>query len=146
MEVSGDEGGGGGGEVLEVIKCESCGFTEECTSTYISRIRERYCGLWICGLCIEVVKDEILRSSNSSDQQRSKNNNNNIIISTEEALKKHINVCKSFQSATASSQQHPIFAMGKLLRKSLDSPRSLRSSAANPPSPLHEVNPPSFVH
>lgn len=142
MEVGSDEGGG---EVLEVIKCESCGFTEECTSFYISRIRERYCGMWICGLCIEVVKDEILRSNSSSstDQRKKKKKN---IISTEEALKKHINVCKSFQSATASSQQHPIFAMGKLLRKSLDSPRSLTSSTTNPSSPLHEVNPPSFVH
>ncbi|KAI5674244.1 hypothetical protein M9H77_14608 [Catharanthus roseus] len=114
-------------EILEFIKCESCGFTEECTSNYISRIRDRYCGLWICGLCIEVVKDEILKSSER-------------IISTEEALKRHIKVCKSFQStnlpssssssssSSSNHQNHPIFAMGKLLRKSLDSPRGLRST------------------
>ncbi|KAL3535511.1 hypothetical protein ACH5RR_003972 [Cinchona calisaya] len=111
------------GEVLEFIKCDSCGFTEECTIAYISRIRERYCGMWICGLCIEAVKDEMLRS------QR--------LISTEEALNRHISVCKKFQSITPSTSEHPIFAMGKILRKSLDSPRSVRSS---PSSPLPEVN------
>ncbi|KAL3532705.1 hypothetical protein ACH5RR_006226 [Cinchona calisaya] len=114
-----------GGEV-ELIKCDSCGFTEECTIAYISRIRERYCGMWICGLCIEAVKDEVLRSSER-------------VASTEEALKRHIDICKNFQSASPplSSSEHPIFAMGKLMRKSLDSPRSLRSI---PSSPLREVN------
>ncbi|CAI9100743.1 OLC1v1037907C1 [Oldenlandia corymbosa var. corymbosa] len=122
------------GEV-EFIKCESCGFTEECTSAYISRIRERYCGMWLCGLCIEAVKDEALRSERR--------------ISTKEALNRHISVCKNFQSSTSpppsTSSNHPILAMGKIIRKSLDSPRSGRSSPNS--SPLRELNqsPPAMI-
>ncbi|KAK4755945.1 hypothetical protein SAY87_009702 [Trapa incisa] len=112
---------------VETAKCDSCGFTEDCTPTYILRIRERFHGRWICGLCIEAVKDEILRS--------------NRLITTEEALNRHISVCEEFRSMKPGSQktssEHPILAMGRLLRRSLDSPRAPRSneeaeSAATP--------------
>nr|GFB50755.1 hypothetical protein [Tanacetum cinerariifolium] len=41
---------------VELVKCESCEFTEECTLPYISQIKEHYNGRWICGLCMEAVK------------------------------------------------------------------------------------------
>uniref|UniRef100_A0A5B7BWW7 DUF1677 family protein n=1 Tax=Davidia involucrata TaxID=16924 RepID=A0A5B7BWW7_DAVIN len=115
---------------VEFVKCDSCGFTEECTLAYISRIRERYNGRWICGLCIEAVKDEALRSER--------------LISTEEALNRHINFCRKFQSSSppSSATEHPIFAIGRLLRRSLDSPRALRST---PTSPLRQVRGPSLL-
>ncbi|KAA8534764.1 hypothetical protein F0562_029794 [Nyssa sinensis] len=116
---------------VEFVKCESCGFTEECTLEYISRIRERYNGRWICGLCIEAVKDEVLRAE--------------MLITTEEALNRHINFCRKFQSSSplsSSTTEHPIFAMGRLLRRSLDSPRALRST---PSSPLQQVRAPSLL-
>lgn len=47
---------------LAFVKCECCGLTEECTEEYIKRVRDRYSGRWICGLCAEAVKDELLRS------------------------------------------------------------------------------------
>lgn len=116
-------------EEVEFINCESCGFTEECTVAYISRIRQRYCGMWLCGLCIEAVKAEVLKSER--------------LISTEEALNRHISFCRNFQSTSPpSSSEHPMFAMGKLLRKSLDTPRSLRSSSS---CPVREVNQSSLV-
>ncbi|CAK9155202.1 unnamed protein product [Ilex paraguariensis] len=115
---------------VEFVRCDSCGFTEECTLAYICRIRERYSGRWICGLCIEAVKDEVLRSE--------------MLITTEEALNRHINFCKSFRSSSppASATEHPIFAMVRVLRRSLDSPRALRST---PTSPLLQVPSHSLV-
>ncbi|KAA8523337.1 hypothetical protein F0562_009760 [Nyssa sinensis] len=105
---------------VEFVKCDSCGFTEEYTLAYISRIRESYNGRWICGLCVEAVKDEVLRSER--------------LISTEEALNRHINFCTKFRSS--SPAEHPIFAMARLLRRSLDSPRASRTT---PNSPLQQI-------
>ncbi|XVF35146.1 hypothetical protein REPUB_Repub18cG0120000 [Reevesia pubescens] len=103
---------------IRCVKCESCGFTEECTPAYILRVRERYQGRWICGLCVEAVKDEALRSST--------------LISTEEALDRHISFCKKFRASIPSDEtEHPISAMGRILRRSLDSPRARRSNSSS---------------
>ncbi|GMY36472.1 hypothetical protein FCV25MIE_31714 [Fagus crenata] len=110
-------------EVLSV-KCDSCGFTEECTPAYILHVRERYQGRWICGLCVEAVKDEVIRSD--------------MVISTEEALNRHITFYKKFRSSRSSKEaEHPISAMGRVLRRSLDSPRALRSNSS---TDLREVD------
>ncbi|KAJ4834713.1 hypothetical protein Tsubulata_007668, partial [Turnera subulata] len=76
---------------VESVKCHSCGFTEECTPAYISRVRDRYQGRWICGLCVEAVKDEVLRSDR--------------LISTEEALNRHVSFCNKFRSSSPVSTQ-----------------------------------------
>lgn len=104
---------------VETAKCDSCGFTEDCTVAYILRIRERFHGRWICGLCIEAVKDEVLRSET--------------LISTEEALDRHISFCRKFRSEkpAASVGEHPISAMGRLLRRSLGTVRPLRSNSSS---------------
>ncbi|XP_057967611.1 uncharacterized protein LOC131157453 [Malania oleifera] len=103
----------------EFVRCESCGFTEECTPAYIARVRDRYGGRWICGLCAEAVKYEALRSERR--------------ITTEEALDRHINICDEFRSSgkPSSSSEHPISAMGRRLRRSLDTPaKTLRSNSS----------------
>ncbi|XP_028752203.1 uncharacterized protein LOC114711935 [Neltuma alba] len=99
---------------VESAICDCCGLTEECTPAYIERIRERYYGKWVCGLCAEAVKDEILRSER--------------LISTEEAMAKHINFCKMFKTSgpPPNPTVHLISAMRQILRRSLDSPRGLR--------------------
>ncbi|KAK9726883.1 hypothetical protein RND81_05G243400 [Saponaria officinalis] len=103
---------------IQFIKCECCGLTEECTPAYIEKIRKRYMGKWICGLCSEAVKDEVARF------QR--------LITTEEALNRHVNVCRKFQSscppAGGDPAVHLISAMRSILRRSLDS----RSAPASP--------------
>ncbi|TKY54410.1 palmitoyl-acyl carrier protein thioesterase [Spatholobus suberectus] len=102
---------------VECVKCDSCGFTEECTPAYISRVRQRYQGRWLCGLCVEAVKHEVVRSDS--------------VITTEEALDRHISFCREFRSSTVLNKtEHPIFAMGRVLRRSLDSPRPLRSNSS----------------
>jgi len=96
---------------VECVKCYSCGFTEECTPAYISKVCQRYQGKWLCGLCAEAVKDEVVRSKRR--------------ITIEEALNRHINFYKEFRSSSTrlNKTEPPIFAMSKILRRSLDSPR-----------------------
>ncbi|XP_047312241.1 uncharacterized protein LOC124915546 [Impatiens glandulifera] len=106
-------------KLVQFAECECCELREECTQGYIERIRERYQGKWICGLCAEAVKDEIIRSDR--------------LITTEEALILHINFCKKFISSEGPISDPTIdliAAMRQILLRSLDnSPiRSLRSA------------------
>ncbi|XP_039006940.1 uncharacterized protein LOC120134542 [Hibiscus syriacus] len=41
---------------VEDAKFECCGMSEEYTPEYIERIRNKFLGKWICGLCAEAVK------------------------------------------------------------------------------------------
>lgn len=108
------------------VKCDSCGFTEECTPAYILRVREKYQGRWICGLCVEAVKDEVIRSD--------------MRISTEEALNRHITFYKKFRSSSSLKEaEYPISAISRLFRRSLDSPGPLRSSSSSDLSPVDGV-------
>lgn len=105
---------------IECAKCDCCALIEECTPGYIAKIRERYNGRWICGLCSEAVKDEMCRSKR--------------LISTEEALNRHMSFLKSFRSTPLpmNSAEELILAMRQLLRRSLDLPRAVRSTPASP--------------
>ncbi|CAA3022100.1 uncharacterized protein LOC111407456 isoform X2 [Olea europaea var. sylvestris] len=97
---------------LEFAICECCGLTEECTEAYVACVRERYLGRWICGLCAEAVKDEIVRSEKR--------------IGNEEALNQHTSFCRKFKSLRPpkNSTEELISAVKNLLLRSLDSPRS----------------------
>ncbi|KAG5591042.1 hypothetical protein H5410_041556 [Solanum commersonii] len=99
---------------VQFVKCECCGLTEECTEAYIARIRERNEGRWICGLCAEAVKDEMVRSSS---ERR---------IGRDEALNRHMTFCKKFRakSLPPNPTGELISAVKQLLLRSLDSPRS----------------------
>ncbi|BFG24150.1 hypothetical protein CerSpe_104240 [Prunus speciosa] len=105
---------------IEFVKCDCCGLSEECTPAYIQHVRERYQGHWICGLCAEAIKDEIVRSER--------------LISTEEAMATHMNFCKKFKASGPPPDPtvHLISAMRQILRRSLDSPRGLRSTPTSP--------------
>ncbi|KAF3633227.1 hypothetical protein T459_17094 [Capsicum annuum] len=98
---------------VELVKCECCGLTEECTVAYIGRVKERNEGRWVCGLCGEAVKDEIMRAS---AERR---------IGREEALNRHMSFCKKFRAL--KPPLHPteelISAVKQLMLRSLDSPR-----------------------
>nr|CAD1832302.1 unnamed protein product [Ananas comosus var. bracteatus] len=100
--------------------CDCCGLVEECTPAYEARVRERYGGRWICGLCGEAVEEELLRSAP---------------ISADEALARHATFCRAFRSAAPpaplDNADHLIAALRHLLRRSLDSP----------PRPLHPLQP-----
>eukprot|EP01018_Ginkgo_biloba_P008073 Gb_05755 [translate_table: standard] len=104
---------------VEFAVCECCGLKEECTPAYIARVRERFYGRWICGLCAEAVKDELCRS--------------NTLIGMEEALDAHMSFCRQFKSSAHTNPAvHLVGVMRRLLRRSLDSPRALRSTPSSP--------------
>lgn len=104
---------------IQFAQCECCALTEECTPAYIERIRERYMGKWVCGLCAEAVKDEVIRAER--------------LITTEEALTRHLNVCKMFRSSAGGDPTAKLItAVRHILRRSLDPRGGLRSSPASP--------------
>lgn len=96
---------------VEYVKCDCCGLIEECTLAYIQRIRERYQGKWICGLCEEAVKYE-MRMMNTQEE--------------DEALNQHMSFCNEFRlsSPPTNPAVHLISALRSILRRSLDSPGS----------------------
>ena len=72
---------------VEDAKCECCGMSEECTPEYISRVRSKFSGKLICGLCSEAVEQEMEKMSNSElvvEKRR------------EEAVKAHMSACSRF--------------------------------------------------
>ncbi|XP_022153961.1 uncharacterized protein LOC111021346 [Momordica charantia] len=107
---------------VEFVKCDCCGLSEECTPAYIERVRERYNGNWICGLCSEAINYEILRSDS--------------LITAEEAMESHMKLCKKFTSLKPPPNPavHLIAAMRQILKRSMDSPqtRALRSMPSSP--------------
>ncbi|CAN7040775.1 unnamed protein product [Brassica rapa subsp. trilocularis] len=111
-QISGDE--------PEPVTCDCCGLTEECTQSYIEMIRGRYMGKWICGLCSEAVKYEVIRTKR--------------LLTPEEAMARHMNTCYKFKcsSPPPNPTGHLISAMRQILRRSLDSPRMPRSMPSSP--------------
>ncbi|GFP89688.1 hypothetical protein PHJA_001112600, partial [Phtheirospermum japonicum] len=75
----------------------------------------RYGGKWICGLCVEAVKDENLRFQK--------------LISPDKAMAQHLSFCSKFWALGPPQDpiMHLIRAMRRLLSRSLESPKCLRS-------------------
>lgn len=67
---------------IELVKCECCGLKEDCTQDYISEVKSKFEGKWLCGLCAEAVRDEMSRG-------------------VEEAVKAHMSFCRKFKSNPA---------------------------------------------
>ncbi|XP_058070101.1 uncharacterized protein LOC131219092 [Magnolia sinica] len=88
---------------VEDAKCECCGMCEECTPEYIRRVRDKFRGKWICGLCAEAVKEEVEKNGGVE----------------EEALSTHISACVRFNRI---GRAYPVLnqaeAMRKILKKS----------------------------
>ncbi|KAK1313108.1 hypothetical protein QJS10_CPA06g02318 [Acorus calamus] len=85
---------------VEVAECGCCGMREECTEGYIGWVKGRFCGVWVCGLCEEAVKDEQTRFG----------------LSVEAALRVHA----SFrESVAADPTVRVVQSLLKLLRKVL---------------------------
>ncbi|XP_072999857.1 uncharacterized protein [Typha latifolia] len=98
---------------VEDAKCECCGMSEECTLDYIRRVREKFSGKWICGLCSEAVKEEVEKNGGRRA----------------EALDTHMSVCSRFNRI---GRTHPVLfqadAMREILRKSSRIARSKSNS------------------
>ncbi|KAI4345650.1 hypothetical protein L6164_012750 [Bauhinia variegata] len=72
---------------IESAKCECCGLEEDCTQDYISDVKAKFDGKWLCGLCSEAVRDEVCRGQKPS--------------AMEEAVKAHMSFCRKFKSNPA---------------------------------------------
>ncbi|CAA6670949.1 unnamed protein product [Spirodela intermedia] len=83
------------------VECECCGLAEDCTGGYVRRVKERFCGRWVCGLCAEAVKEELERR-----------------VPREEALRAHMEVCRSFNRTVRPNPAMSLAAgMTEILKK-----------------------------
>ncbi|KAL6970435.1 hypothetical protein U1Q18_030135 [Sarracenia purpurea var. burkii] len=102
---------------IELVKCECCGLKEDCTQDYISEVKGKFEGKWLCGLCSEAVRDEVKREK----------------FGTEEAVKAHMSFCRKYKSNPAVRVADGMRQM--LRRRSSDLSPSASSSASSSPSP-----------
>ncbi|XP_075494863.1 uncharacterized protein LOC142532450 [Primulina tabacum] len=88
---------------VQDAKCECCGMSEECTPKYVKRVREKFFGRMVCGICSEAVNEEMEKNGGKR----------------EEALQPHFTTCASFNRL---GRAYPVLckaeAMGEILRKS----------------------------
>lgn len=73
---------------IESVKCECCGLKEDCTQDYITEVKAKFDGKWLCGLCSEAVRDEVSRGKKPPS-------------GVEEAVKAHMSFCRKFKSNPA---------------------------------------------
>ncbi|XP_010539483.1 PREDICTED: uncharacterized protein LOC104813549 [Tarenaya hassleriana] len=94
---------------VENAKCECCGMSEECTVEYIERVRDKFMGKWICGLCSEAVKEEMAKKKNENPDAKKK---------LESAMNAHMSACVRFNKL---GRVYPALfqaeAMREMLRK-----------------------------
>ncbi|KAB5563905.1 hypothetical protein DKX38_003959 [Salix brachista] len=85
---------------VEDAKCECCGMSEECTPGYIDRVRNKFLGRWICGLCTEAVKEEMEKNGGHK----------------EEALNAHMSACATFNKF---GRAYPVLSQAEAMREML---------------------------
>lgn len=104
---------------IELAKCECCGLKEDCTQAYISEVKEKFDGKWLCGLCSEAVRDEIIRGNNTSRHM--------MFVGIEDAVKAHMSFCRKYKSNNPATRVAD--GMRQMLRR-----RSSDVSASSPSS------------
>ncbi|GFQ07927.1 hypothetical protein PHJA_002936700 [Phtheirospermum japonicum] len=95
-----------------MVKCECCGLKEDCTQDYISEVKAKFDGKWLCGLCSEAVRDEINRGKKQSEM--------------DEAVKAHMSFCRKYKSNPAVQVAD---GMRQMLRRRSDMSSSSSSSS-----------------
>ncbi|KAL3650792.1 hypothetical protein CASFOL_007195 [Castilleja foliolosa] len=95
---------------IEDAKCECCGLSEECTPEYVKKVRDKYCGRMICGLCSEAVKEEMVKNGGKRD----------------EAVHAHVSACARFNRL---GRAYPVLCQAKAMRDIL---RNNRAKSLSP--------------
>ncbi|KAL5222917.1 hypothetical protein ABZP36_027630 [Zizania latifolia] len=80
------------------VRCECCGMAEDCTPTYIHRVRERFVGRWVCGICTEAVSE--LRRRDPA-------------LTVREAVASHAALCAEFNSTV---RVNPALCLARCMR------------------------------
>jgi hypothetical protein len=74
---------------IESAMCECCGLREDCTVEYIAGVKAEFGGRWLCGLCSEAVRDEVVKAR----RKKKKNGGGQVL---EEAVRDHMSFCGKF--------------------------------------------------
>lgn len=98
---------------VEDAKCECCGMVEECTPEYIDRVRDKFFGKWICGLCTEAVKEEVEKNGGKR----------------EEALGTHMSACVRFNKL---GRAYPVLCQAEAMREILKKSNRVRAKSISP--------------
>jgi hypothetical protein len=104
---------------IESAKCDCCGLKEDCTQDYITDVKSKFDGKWLCGLCSEAVRDEVMSGGKKAWDM-------------DEAVKAHMSFCRKFKSNPAVRVAEGMRQM--LRRRSIESPSSSSSSSSSSPS------------
>ncbi|KAE8735237.1 hypothetical protein F3Y22_tig00000340pilonHSYRG00090 [Hibiscus syriacus] len=102
---------------VKQAECECCGFKEDCTADYITRVKVVHGGKWVCGLCSEDVKERL-----------------NGAAPMEDAVSSHREFCQNFNTTTRLNPKLSLTcAMRGIAKRSHDSRRggSGNSKASN---------------
>lgn len=95
---------------VEDAKCECCGMSEECTPQYVKKVREKFCGQMICGLCSAAVNEEMEKNGGKR----------------EEALQTHVSACAKFNRL---GRAYPVLCQAEAMREIL---RKNRAKSLSP--------------
>ncbi|XP_015875994.4 uncharacterized protein LOC107412688 [Ziziphus jujuba] len=100
---------------VEDAKCECCGMSEECTGEYINRVRNKFSGKLICGLCAEAVnegteknggkREEALNEHMTDCVRFNRIERNNPVFYQAEAIKEIFKRCSSRNGGSSSSSR-----------------------------------------
>ncbi|XP_047313095.1 uncharacterized protein LOC124916425 [Impatiens glandulifera] len=91
---------------IESVKCECCGLKEECSEEYIMQVKGDFNGKWLCGLCSEAVRDELIVGRRKSNIKQ---------FEMYDAVKAHMSFCGKYKSNPAIRVAD---GMRKMLRRS----------------------------
>nr|CAB3471845.1 unnamed protein product [Digitaria exilis] len=92
---------------VETVRCACCGVGEECTAAYIRGVRASFCGDWLCGLCVEAVKERARRDPAAGGVAA--------------ALGAHEAECRDFNATTRLNPTLSLAgSMRRIARRSLD--------------------------
>ncbi|KMT00907.1 hypothetical protein BVRB_9g221780 [Beta vulgaris subsp. vulgaris] len=97
----------------EDAKCECCGMSEEYTPEYIKRVRDKFLGNWICGLCSEAVKEEMEKNGGKC----------------KEALDTHMSHCVRFNKL---GRAYPVLCQAQAMREILKKNSRVRAKSMSP--------------
>ncbi|KAM0985227.1 hypothetical protein ACFX13_012747 [Malus domestica] len=97
---------------IEMVRCECCGLKEDCTQDYITQVKAKFDGKWLCGLCSEAVRDEVGKGSNQP-------------FGMEEAVRAHMSFCGKFKS-------NPAVRVADGMRQMLRRRSNMSSSSSSP--------------
>ncbi|CAN1168405.1 hypothetical protein LINPERPRIM_LOCUS19195 [Linum perenne] len=93
--------------------------SEECTPEYIDRIRSKFLGKLVCGLCSEAVKEEMVKKK----------------VGLEEALGLHMSACSRFNKF---GRAYPVLSQAEAMREMLKK-STRRVKSFNPKSGAPKV-------